>query len=135
MPKPINKIQIAGTLTADPKITLIQKGNKPLKIANFAIAFDWWHKKLSPAWFFNCTAFGYTADACEKFLAKGKRIIITDAYLQQNKYKAKDGSTKLEYKIMVDDFVMLGYNKTQEGQDLESAIEEIGGEEIDEIPC
>lgn len=133
MPRPVNKLQITGTLTMDPKIVLIEKDNKPVKIANFPIVFDWWNgKRLAHPWYFNCAAFAYTADCVEKFLKKGSHIIITDSYIQPNKYQTKDGAWKETIKITVNDFLMVGYNRENEGQDFEKVMEEITQEE--EIP-
>lgn len=133
MPRPVNKIQITGTLTMDPKMYVVEKGAKPLKVVNFPIVFDWWHgKKLEKPWYFNCVGFGYTADSAEKFLRKGSKIIITEGYLQPNKYQAKDGSWKESIKIVVDDFNMLGYNKNQTGKDIDEVAQEL--EDVDEVP-
>lgn len=133
MPRPVNKIQITGTLTVDPKVYIAEKGSKPLKIANFPIVFDWWHgKKLASPWYFNCVAFAYTADAVEKFLRKGSHVVITEGFLQPNKYQAKDGSWKESIKIVVEDFLMVGYNKEQEGKDVDEVMKEL--DDVDEIP-
>lgn len=133
MPRPVNQIRISGTATVDPKISVLEREGKPLKLANFAIAFDWWHgKKLTPAWFFNCTSFGYTADAVEKFIRKGSKILITDGYVQPNKYQAKDGTWKQTVKIMVEDFIMVGYNKEADSP-IDTALEQ-EVIDIDEVP-
>lgn len=133
MPRPVNNLQITGTLTMDPKVYMIEKGSKPLKIANFPIAFDWWNgKKINPPWYFNCVAFAYTADSVEKFLRKGSHIVITKSSIQPNKYKAKDGSLKESIKIVVDDFLMVGYNKDHVGKDIDEVAQEL--EDVDEVP-
>jgi len=133
MPRPVNSIQITGTLTDIPKVTVVDKDDKPLKIVNFSIAFDWWHgKKLPKAWFFNCTAFGYAADAAEKFLNKGKRIMITDAYLQPSTYMGKDGTKKKDFKIIVNDFMLLAYNEKADGAEVDAVMKEL--DDVDEVP-
>ena len=131
MPRPVNRLQITGNATFDPKVLMIEKDGKPLKIANFSIAFDWWHgKKLSAPWYFNCVAFGYTAENVEKYIRKGYRVMITDSYIQPNKYKAKDGTTKETIKIMVNDFVMLGYNNDATAKETDEIVEEMTDDEI-----
>ena len=133
MPRPVNKIQITGTLTMDPKMYVVEKGSKPLKVVNFPIVFDWWHgKKLNPPWYFNCVAFGYTADSVEKFLRKGSHVVITEGSIQPNKYQAKDGTWKESIKIVVEDFLMVGYNKDQIGKEVNDVAQEL--EDVDEVP-
>ncbi len=131
MPRPVNKLQITGNATLDPKVLMIEKDGKPLKIANFSIVFDWWHgKKLSAPWYFNCAAFGYTAENVEKYIRKGYRVMITDSYIQPNKYKTKDGTIKETIKIMVNDFVMLGYNNDATAKETDEMVEEMTDDEI-----
>lgn len=131
MPRPVNRLQITGNATLDPKVLMIEKDGKPLKIANFSIAFDWWHgKKLPAPWYFNCVAFGYTAENVEKYIRKGYRVMITDSYIQPNKYKTKDGTTKETIKIMVNDFVMLGYNNDATAKETDEMVEEMTDDEI-----
>ena len=133
MPRPVNSFQITGTLVADPKMSVFEKEGKPIKIANFSIAFDWWNgKKLSPSWYFNCTSFGYAAESAEKFLSKGKKILITDSYLQQNKYTDKNGVARKDYKIIVNDYILVGYNTQSQGKDVDAIVEELS-EDIDDI--
>lgn len=133
MPRPVNRIQITGTVTMDPKVYVMERQSKPLKIANFPIVFDWWHgKKLEKPWYFNCVAFAYTADSVEKFIRKGSHIMITDGYIQPNKYQSKDGSWKETIKIMVEDFIMVGYNKDAAGKDMDEVINELS--DTDEVP-
>ena len=131
MPRPVNKLQITGNATLDPKVLMSDKDGKPLKIANFSIVFDWWHgKKLLAPWYFNCVAFGYTAENVEKYIRKGYRVMITDSYIQPNKYKTKDGTIKETIKIMVNDFVMLGYNNDATAKETDEMVEEMTDDEI-----
>lgn len=133
MPRPVNQLQIMGNLTADPKITLINKGEKPLKLATWSIAFDWWNgHKLNPAWFFNCVSFGHAANAAEKYLKKGQKIIITDSYIQQDKYTDKTGRNCNTVKIVVNDFSLLAPNKITDGTDIDAVAQELA--DVDEVP-
>ena len=134
MPRPVNNLQLSGTLTRDPQVTILDKNGKPLKIVKFTLAFDWWHgKKLKPAWFFDCVSFGYSAEAAEKYLQKGKRILVTSSYIEPRVYEGKDGTKRKAWSIIVDDFIMIGYNDKTEGQSIDEVMQEITEEE--EIPC
>lgn len=133
MPRPVNNFQLTGTLCKDPEVTVIDRGGKPLKIAKFSLAFDWWHgKRLQKAWFFDFVCFGYTADAAEKFLKKGKRILVTQAYIEPQAYEGKDGIKRKKWSIVADDFVLLGYNDKVEGKAVDDVMEELVDD--DEIP-
>lgn len=133
MPRPVNNLQITGTLTSDPKCLVITKGEKPIRLATWTLAFDWWNgHRLNPAWYFNCVSFGYAAIAAEKFLKKGQRIIITESYIQQDKYTSKSGINMNTVKIVVNDFVLVAYNKETAGETIEAVAEQL--EDVDEVP-
>jgi single-strand DNA-binding protein len=132
MPSPVNRVQIQGNLTSDPRINIVEKGSEPLKIASFGLAFDWFGKKLTPAWFFDCTAFGKVADMVEKFLKKGTKVLITDGYLHPESYTKKDGTKVKLTKIIIKDFIMVGLNKPTEGQDIDAIEEQLA--DVDEVP-
>ena len=133
MPKPINNFQITGTLCKDPEIIIKEKAGKPLKLAKYTIAFDWWHgKRLPKPWYFDIVSFGYAADSVQKFLKKGKRILITEAYVEVRVYDGADGKKHKGWSIIAEDFVLLGYNDKTEGKDFDEVMQELVDDE--EIP-
>lgn len=72
------------------------------RVANFTIAVDRGVKREGQpdVDFFNCTAFGKTADAMAQNIAKGSRILVVGS-LQNDTYTDKDGKQRTSTKIMV----------------------------------
>ena len=80
----MNQVVISGRLTRDPEI----KTAGETTVAKYTIACDRRGKKEETD-FISCVAFGKTAEFAEKYLAKGKRILITGR-IQTGSYE-KDG--------------------------------------------
>ena len=96
----MNKVIMMGRLTKDPEIRYAQNGNA---VAGFSIAVDRRFKRDGEpdADFFNCSAFGKTAEFVEKYLNKGTKVVI-EGRLQNDSYTNKDGNKVTATKIMVD---------------------------------
>lgn len=102
----MNKIIIHGHLGRDPELKPYKtsKGEDG-KLVSFAVGVsrttgdetDW----------FDCTAFGKTAEVIEKFLRKGSEVIIEGA-MESRKYEAKDGSKRTAWGIRVERFEFCG---------------------------
>jgi single-stranded DNA-binding protein len=87
-------IQFFGRITRDPEIKDL--GGKPT--CEFSVAVERWNGKERVPSFFNCRAFGLTA---EKFKgAKGDAVYVTgEPYIE--KWESKDGEKKEEFKVFV----------------------------------
>ena len=111
----MNKVIMSGRLTGDPHIRYTA-GSNSMCVADFNLAVNRKYKKEgSPdADFFNCTAFGKTAEGIEKFLKKGTKVIITGS-IQNDNYE-KDGVKHYQMKIIVDDWEF-AENKKAAGED------------------
>lgn len=102
----MNKIVIHGHLGRDPELKPYKtsKGEDG-KLVSFAVGVsrttgdetDW----------FDCTAFGKTAEVIDKFLRKGSEVIIEGA-MESRKYEAKDGSKRTAWGIRVERFEFCG---------------------------
>lgn len=97
----MNKVIEMGRLTRDPEIS---SSNSGTTFARFSIAVDRRFKKEGEpdADFFNCTAFGKTAEFVEKYLQKGTKVLVTGR-LQNNNYTNKDGQKVYDVRIMVEE--------------------------------
>jgi len=86
----MNLIVLVGNLTRDPEIRETQSGSK---VGNITIAVNRdYHKEGQPdADFFRVTVFGKTAELCERYLSKGKKVGI-EGRIQNDNYE-KDGQT------------------------------------------
>ena len=104
----MNKVIVMGNLSKDIEIRYSNNG-KNTAIANFAIAIPRKFKSegAPSADFFNCTAFGKTAEFAEKYLKKGSKVVIT-GQIQNNNYKNKDGNTVYSNVIVVEEIDFAG---------------------------
>lgn len=110
----MNKTILMGRLTKDPEIRYSQGAN-PTAIAGISIAVDRKFKREGEpdADFFNCTAFGKTAEFFEKYVKKGVKVIV-EGRLQNETYE-KDGQKKTITKIMVEQAEFAESKKASEG--------------------
>ena len=97
----MNKVIEMGRLTRDPEIS---SSNSGTTFARFSIAVDRRFKREGEpdADFFNCTAFGKTAEFVEKYLQKGTKVLVTGR-LQNNNYTNKEGQKVYDVRIMVEE--------------------------------
>ena len=96
----MNCVIMMGRLTKDPEIRYTQNGG--MAIASLSIAVDRRIKRdnAPDADFFNCTAFGKTAEFVEKYLFKGIKIVLQGRI--ENEQYEKDGQKKTATKIMIE---------------------------------
>lgn len=100
----MNKVILMGRLTRDPEVRYSQGANQTA-VAKFSLAVDRRFKREGQpeADFFNCTVFGKQAEAIEKYLRKGSKIVVCGS-IQQNDYTNKDGQKVYSVQIIVDEF-------------------------------
>lgn len=99
----MNKVLMIGRLSKDPEVRYTA-GEKNTAIANFSLAVDRRVKRAeSPeADFFNCVAFGKTAEFMEKYWKKGMKAAVTGR-LENEAWTAKDGTKRTGTKILIDE--------------------------------
>lgn len=99
----MNKWIGMGRLTKDPEIRYTTGENK-MAIAKFSIAVDRRGKKGDhpEADFFPCTAFGKTAEACERYWKKGMKALVTGR-LQNDSWTNKEGQKVTQTVVLIDD--------------------------------
>lgn len=87
----MNKFIVTGNLVKDSELKFIPSTG--MAIAKFTIGNNegWGDKKTVN--FFNCTAFGKTAEAIANYAHKGSKVLI-DGKVQLGSYEKKDGSGK-----------------------------------------
>lgn len=107
----MNRVLMMGRLTKDPDIRMTQN-NKA--VASFTIAVDRRFKQdgQPTADFFNCTAFGKTAEFVEKYLTKGVKVVICGE-LRNNHYE-KDGVKHYSEQIMIESIEFAESKRAQE---------------------
>lgn len=99
----MNKVIMMGRLTRDPEIRYSQGANATA-IASFSLAVDRRIKQEGQpeADFFSCTAFGKTAEFCEKYIKKGTKIVVVGR-IQNDNYTNKEGQKVYSVRIMVEE--------------------------------
>ena len=99
----MNKVILMGRLTRDPEVRYSQ-GASQTSVARFSVAVDRRFKREGEpdADFFNCTAFGKTAEFVERYLHKGTKIVLSGR-IQNDNYTNKDGQMVYSVRVMVDE--------------------------------
>lgn len=99
----MNKVILLGNLTRDPEIRYSQ-GEKQIAIARFSLAVNrrFSNDGETNADFFNCTAFGKTAEFVEKYFRQGSRMSLVGR-IENNNYTNKNGEKVYSVQIMVEE--------------------------------
>lgn len=108
----MNKVILMGRLTRDPEIRYSQ-GENSTAIAKFSLAVERKFKRNGEAEadFFNCTAFGKTAEVVEKYLKKGTKMAVIGR-LQNDNYTNKEGQKVYSVQIIVEEMEFAESKKT-----------------------
>lgn len=116
----MNFVALMGRLTKDPEA----KQNQTTNLTRFSLAVDR-RGKRDEADFFNCTAFGKTADFICQYFKKGNRILISGR-IQNDNYTASDGSKRSAVQIIVDQAEFCESKQQQTEKTLEPKPDENG---------
>ncbi len=98
----MNKVILLGNLTRDPEIRYSQGSN--MAIARFSLAVNRrFPREGEPdSDFFNCTAFGKTAEFVEKYFHKGSRMSLVGR-VQNDNYTNKNGEKVYSVQIIAEE--------------------------------
>ena len=96
----MNKIILMGRLTRDPEM----RSAGSTTVCRYTLAVDRrFRREGEPeADFFNCTAFGKSAEFADKYFRQGTKILISGR-MQQDNYTNKDGQKVYSWQVIVDD--------------------------------
>jgi len=105
----VNKVILVGNLGADPEM---RHANSGTAIANLRIATSERRKDRDGNWgdhteWHTVTAFGKTAEACGRFLAKGRQVYV-EGKLRTRKWQDKDGRDRWSTEVVADAVQFLG---------------------------
>lgn len=87
----------SGRTTKDIELRFMQD-NKA--IGRFSLAVDSGYGDNKSTSFFNCVAFGKTAESMEKYVKKGTKIML-QAEARQSTYKDRDGNNRTSVDFIV----------------------------------
>ena len=104
-----NKVQLIGNLGNAPEVKTTENGKK---LAKFSVATNESYRnakgeKVTETTWHNIVAWGKVAELAEKYLTKGKEVII-EGKLINNSYTEKDGNKKYSTEVQVSEILMLG---------------------------
>ena len=97
----MNNVVLIGRPTGEPQMAYTPS---QMAIAKFTLAVDRDRKSKDgekEADFFDVTAFGKTAESCERYAAKGKMLAVRGR-AQIDSFKGKDGQTRKAFVVIAD---------------------------------
>ena len=125
----MNKIIISGNIVKDPQVTM-SKAGKAICNITIAVKQDFKTDGEYKSDFFNCVAFGHTAEYIGNYLQKGNKCLICGRL--QNESWEKDGVKHYATKVIVDSCEGLTPKKHNEG--MEGFGQPISDEDMSQIP-
>ena len=90
----VNSVTFVGHLTADPVIKQLADDRK---VCNLRLAVN--DQKDQPPLFIDVATFGSQAEACAKYLAKGRAIAVTGR-LVYREWEADDGTRRSRHHVI-----------------------------------
>lgn len=101
----MNKLTIIGNLTRDVELRTTQSGKS---VANFTVAVNRRAKpgEKAEADFFRVSVWDKQAEACQKYLAKGRKVCVIGS-VSVSTYNANDGSTRATLEVFAQDVEFL----------------------------
>ena len=132
----MNSIILIGRPTGTPTVTYTPS---QMAIAKFSLAVDRDRKSKDgekEADFFDITAFGKTAESCERYAAKGKMLAVKGR-AQIDSFKGKDGQTRKAFVVIADQVQFIewperGEEKPKPRKPVEIDEEPFGFQALDE---
>lgn len=98
----MNKTILIGRATKEPDLKYTPSGTA---VASFTLAVDRW-KRDEGADFFDCVAFGKSAETLAEHVDKGSRLGVVGR-LQNDSWEDRDGKKRQKTKIVVNEFDFL----------------------------
>lgn len=102
----VNKAILVGNLGCDPELRYTNSGKE---VCNFTLATtEKYNDKETTEWH-RIVAWGKTAELCQKYLGKGRRVYI-EGRISTRKYQAQDGSDRYATEIVAQTVQFLSSN-------------------------
>ncbi|MBK8088070.1 MAG: single-stranded DNA-binding protein [Chitinophagaceae bacterium] len=104
-----NKVQLIGNLGNAPEVRTLDGGKK---MAKFSIATNETYRnakgeKVTETQWHNMIAWGKVAEIAEKYLTKGKEVVVEGKLVNRN-YTDKEGNKKYSTEVQVNELLLLG---------------------------
>lgn len=104
----MNRVILMGRLCRDPEIKYAKDN---MCVAKFTLAVD--RRGKDETDFISCTAFGKTAEFCEKYIKKGTKIALEGRW-QTSSYTNKEGAKIYTNDCIVDQMEFAESKKSEE---------------------
>ena len=103
-----NKVQLIGNVGQDPEVKTFEGGKK---VASLTIATNEYYtnekgEKIEDTQWHRVTAWGKLADLIEKYVTKGKEIVV-EGKLVHRSYDDKDGIKRYITEVVINDILLL----------------------------
>lgn len=114
----MNKVIIIGNLGRDPEMRYSASGTP---MTSFSVATNRRYttaggEQRDQTEWFNCTAFGRTAEICNQYLTRGQQVYV-EGRLATRQYDRRDGTPGFSLDVTVTDVQFLGRRDEQPGGD------------------
>jgi single-strand DNA-binding protein len=90
----VNQVTLVGHLTSDPVLRSLPDGRL---VCDMRLAVN--DQRDQPPLYIDVASFGASADACAKYLAKGRAIAVTGR-LVYREWEADDGSKRSKHQVI-----------------------------------
>ncbi|MBY0477461.1 MAG: single-stranded DNA-binding protein [Chitinophagaceae bacterium] len=103
-----NKVQLIGNLGNAPEVKTLDGGKK---MARFSLATNETYRnakgeKITETQWHNMIAWGKVAEIAEKYLTKGKEVVVEGKLVNRN-YTDKEGNKKYITEVQVNELLLL----------------------------
>ena len=113
----LNRVILVGRLTRDPEMKATNKGSFVCRISLASNRYIYNKESgegRDEAGFFDCIAFGRTAETVSKYLKKGSRIGV-DGSLRWSSWENQEGKKNSKVEIMIESFQFLDTKGARDG--------------------
>ena len=125
-----NSVILIGRLTVDPQRKYTQSGKE---IAEFSIANNYYisTKKTIEVNYFDVVAFDKLAETVNKYLIKGKQVLISGTLRQERWQDKNTNSTKSKIRIIMQSMQMLADKKESNNNIIQNTYQD----DNEEVPA
>jgi single-strand DNA-binding protein len=123
----LNKVILTGRLVADPEVVQTS-GSTPVVKVRVAVDRKGREKETD---FFDCTAFGKTADFLATYFTKGRMVALM-GQLRVRTYDAKDGTKRKVWEIVIDEIHPMDSRKSEQGEQSKPAQTTVPVDDIED---
>jgi len=102
----MHRITIIGRLGRDPEMRFTPNGNA---VTSFSVASDNKRNGEDNTEWFNCSAWGKSAESCNQYLTKGSQVYV-EGLLTKREYETRDGEKRSSLDVNVNIIQFLGGN-------------------------